>query len=118
MNMKLVSVVTILMAFASMPGLAQQQPNIPKASKADVQKVINSIKADKAKMATYCDSLKLDDEASAIAEKNPKDPKLQSLGVRIGELNKKVGPDFEKIINSELDEESAALLEDLAKSCK
>jgi hypothetical protein len=38
--------------------------------------------------------------------------------VRIGELNKKVGPDFEKIINSELDEESAALLEDLAKSCK
>ncbi len=118
MNMKLVSAVTILTAFASMPSLAQQEPNMPKASKADVQKVINGIKADKAKMADYCASAKLDDQVNAIAAKNQKDPKLQSLEAQIDELNKKVGPDFEKIMNSELDEASGALLEDLTKSCK
>ena len=118
MNMKLVSAVTILTAFASMPSLAQQQPNMPKASKADVQKVINGIKADKAKMADYCASAKLDDQVNAIAAKNQKDPKLQSLEAQIDELNKKVGPDFEKIMSSELDEASGALLEDLTKSCK
>jgi hypothetical protein len=116
-NMKLVFAVTILTAFASTPGLAQQ-PNIPKASKADVQKVLNGIKADKAKMAAYCASAKLDDEANAIAAKNKKDPKLQSLETQIDEMNKKIGPDFEKIMNSELDEASTALLEDLSKSCK
>ena len=117
MNMKLVSAVTILTAFVSMPGNAQQ-PNMPKASKADVQKVINSIKADKAKMNAYCASAKLDDEYNAIAAKNQKDPKLQNLEGQISEMNKKVGPDFEKIMNSELDEASGALLEDLTKSCK
>ncbi len=115
--MKLVSGVTILAAFVSMPGHAQQ-PNMPKASKADVQSVVNSIKADKAKMAAYCASAKLDDEYNAIATKNQKDPKLQGLENQISEMNKKVGPDFEKIMNSELDEASGALLEDLTKSCK
>lgn len=116
--MKLVSVVAILAAFAPMPGLAQQQPNAPKVSKADVQKVLDSVKADKAKMAAYCESAKLDDEASAIAAKNPKDPKLQSLASQIDEANKKVGPDFGKIMNSELDDASIALLDNLTKSCK
>jgi hypothetical protein len=117
MNMKLVAAVTILTAFASMPALAEQ-PAAPKASKADVQKVISGIKADKAKLAAYCASAKLDDEASAVAAKDQKDPKLQGIGEKIDELNKKVGPDFEKVINSELDEESAALLGDLTKSCQ
>ncbi len=117
MNMKLASAVVIMTAFAAMPALAQQT-GAPKASKADVQKVINSIKADKSKMAAYCASAKLDAEANAIAEKNQKDPKLQGLEGQINELNKKVGPDFEKIINSELDEASGALLEDLSKTCK
>jgi ABC-type transporter MlaC component len=118
MNMKLVSAMAILTAFASMPVVAQQQPNVPKASKAEVQKVLDGIKADKAKLAAYCASAKLDEQMGAIAAKDQKDPKLQSLGAQLEELNKKVGPDFEKIMNSELDEASGALLEDLTKSCK
>ena len=117
MNMKLVSAVTILAAFASMPALAQQ-PSPPKASKADVQKVLNGIKADASKMAAYCASAKLDDQANAIAAKDQKDPKLQGIEAQIEELNKKIGPDFEKIMSSELDEASGALLTDLTKSCK
>jgi hypothetical protein len=115
--MKLVSAIAILAAFASTAGLAQQTQT-PKASKADVQKVVDSIKADKAKMAAYCESVKLDAQAEAIAAKNQKDPKLQSLDKQIADANKKVGPDFEKVMNSELDEASGAPLEGLMKSCK
>jgi hypothetical protein len=116
-NIKLASAITIFAAFASMPGLAQQ-PNPPKPTKADVQKVIDGIKADKAKMAAYCEASKLDDEANAIAAKNQNDPKLATIGKQISDVNKKVGPDFEKIIYADLDEASSALLDDLAKACK
>jgi hypothetical protein len=118
MNLKLFSVVAFLAAFAPMSALAQQQPNIPKASKADVQKVIDSIKGDKAKMAAYCSFNKLDDQVEAIAAKNQNDPKLQSLGQQLTESIKKVGPDFEKIMSSELDQASGTLLENLGKSCQ
>jgi hypothetical protein len=118
MNMKLFSVIALLGAFAPMSALSQQQPDAPKASKADVQKVIDSIKGDKAKMAAYCTFNKLDDQVEAIATKNQNDPKLQSLGKQLTESIKNVGPDFEKIMNSVLDEASGALLENLGKSCQ
>ena len=35
----------------------------PAASKADVQKLVDSIKADKAKMAQFCELNKIDDQA-------------------------------------------------------
>ena len=117
MKINLVIALTAVAALASVPALAQQA-NAPKASKAEVEKLVSSIKGDKAKLAQYCAFVKLEDEADAIAAKNQKDPKLQSLGRQIGDTVKKVGPDFEKIMNSELDEASGALLEDLAKSCK
>jgi hypothetical protein len=117
MKMKIVSAVVVLAAFTSPPVLAQQ-PSAPKASKADVQKVVSSIKGNPAKLASYCAYVKLEDQAEAIAAKNQKDPKLESLGKQVSESIKKVGPDFEKIMNSEVDEASGALLEDLGKSCK
>jgi hypothetical protein len=118
MDSKLFSVIALLAACASTSALAQQQPNAPKASKADVQKVVDGIKGDKAKMAAYCGFVKLEDEVDAIAAKNQNDPKLPHLGKQIGESITKVGPDFQKIMDSELDEASGALLESLAKSCQ
>ena len=118
MNTKPFAVIAILAAFAPMTAFAQQQQNAPKAGKADVQKVVDSIKGDKAKLAKYCEFVKLDDQLEAIASKNPKDPKLQSLGNQLNDSMKKVGPDFEKIMNSELDEASSGLLEGLGKSCQ
>jgi hypothetical protein len=115
--MKLVSAIAIAAAFAPASGFAQQG-NAPKASKADVQKVIDSIKADKAKLAAYCSFVKLDDEVEAIASKNQKDPKLQGLSQKLTESIKNVGPDFDKIMNSELDQASGDLLEGLGKSCQ
>jgi hypothetical protein len=118
MNTKPFAIIALLAAFAPMSTLAQQQQNAPKASKADVQKVVDSIKADKAKLANYCAFAKLDDQVESIASKNDKDPKLQGLSQQLNDAVKKVGPDFEKIMNSELDEASGKLLEGLGQSCK
>jgi len=118
MNTKLFTAVAFLSACASIPALSQQNSNAPKASKADVQKVVDGIKADKAKLASYCAFVKLDDQIEAIATKNKDDPKLKSLGQQEADAVKKVGPDFEKIMNSELDDASGKLLEDLGSSCK
>jgi hypothetical protein len=118
MNTKLFSAIVLLAAFAPGSALSQQQPSAPKASKEDVQKVVDSIKSDKAKMAAYCSFNKLDDEFEAIVSKNQNDPKLESLGKQLAESIKKVGPDFEKIMNSELDAASGAILENLGKTCQ
>jgi hypothetical protein len=118
MNMKPFAIIALLAAFAPMPALSQQQQKAPKASKAEVQKVVDSIKGDKAKLASYCDFVKLDDQVEQLASKNQKDPKLQSLGQQLTDSIKKVGPDFEKIMNSELDQASSDLLEGLGKSCQ
>jgi hypothetical protein len=118
MNIKPFAAIALLAAFAPMSALAQQPQNAPKASKADVQKVVDGIKADKAKLASYCAFVKLDDQVEQTASKNQKDPKLQSLTQQLNDAVKKVGPDFEKIMNSELDEASGKLLEGLGQSCK
>ena len=73
MNLKLIVAVV---ALAAMPMLAQAQqkgaapPPAAKApTKAEVQKVVNQIKGDKAKLDTYCQIVKLGDQAQAAAEK-------------------------------------------------
>lgn len=117
MNMKFVSAIAVLAAFASISASAQQQPqNAPKASKAEVQKLVDSIKNDKAKLTQFCSISKLQEQYSAAAEKKD-EKKLQELDKQMEESSKKLGPDFERITSSELDDESAGLLDNLAKSC-
>ena len=118
MNRKHVAVITLSVLAPTFALSQQQQPNAPKATKADVQKVIDSIKADKAKMANYCSFVKLNDKMEELAEKNQKDPKLAILGKQMPDSIKKIGPDFEKLMNSDLDEASSTLLIDFGtKSC-
>ncbi|HZV21742.1 MAG TPA: hypothetical protein VE986_09390 [Hyphomicrobiales bacterium] len=116
MNMKFVSGVAVIAAFACLPAFAQQQGQPPKASKAEVQKVVDSIKADKAKLAQFCAITKIQEQYSAAAEKKD-EKKLQDLDKQMEEAAKKLGPDFERVTSSELDDESANLLDTLAKSC-
>jgi hypothetical protein len=112
MNFKLVAVMAVLTATSA---FAQDKP-APKASKADVQKLADSIKGDKTKLGQFCDVMKLQDEYSAAAEKKD-EKKLQELDKQMEEGTKKIGPDFDKITASELDDDSAAILDNLAKSC-
>jgi hypothetical protein len=45
-------------------------PKVPKPTKADVQKVAQIISSDKAKLQSYCDSKKLNDQMGAAYKKN------------------------------------------------
>ena len=102
MNLKLIIAVV---ALAAMPMLAQAQqkggpPPAAKApSKADVQKVVNQIKGDKAKLDIYCQISKLGDQAQAAAQKKDQ-KKMDELNKQADALGQKLGPDYMKLMAS------------------
>jgi hypothetical protein len=110
MNLKLVVAVA---AIAAMPVLAQAQqkggppPAAKPPTKADVQKVLNQIKGDKAKLDTYCQIAKIGDQAQAAAEKKDQ-KKVEDLNKQAETLGQKLGPDYQKLMASmeDIDPES------------
>ena len=116
MSTKFVAAIAVVTAVTTTVAFAQGQ-TAPKASKADVQKLVGGIKSDKTKLAQYCEIAKLEVQTNALAQKNQNDPKLEALGKQMDDIAGKLGPDYEKIINSDLDDASAALFDDLSKSC-
>ncbi len=116
MNTKFVAAIAVLTAATATFAFAQGQ-TAPKASKAEVQKVLDGVKNDKGKLAQFCDITKLEVQATALSQKNQNDPKLQDLGKQMDAIAAKLGSDYQRIINSELDDASAALFDDLSKSC-
>ncbi len=125
MNTKFVAAVAVCAAFAATSAIAQekapapspqQEQAAPKASKAEVQKLVEGIKADKAKMTQFCGLMKLQDQYTAAAEKKD-EKKLEALDKQREEGAKKLGPDFDRITQSELDEDATKLLDGLANGC-
>ncbi len=116
MRTQFVAAIAVLTAVTATVAFAQDQA-APKASKAEVQKVVGGIKSNKAKLAQYCEITKLEVQSDALAQKNQNDPKLEGLGKQMDEIAAKLGPDYEKVMNSDLDDASAALFDDLSKSC-
>jgi hypothetical protein len=88
----------------------------PKASAAEVQKLVESIKKDKEKFSIYCELLKVQEGYRAFIER-PDDPRLKALDKQMEKLTKKLGPDFSKIAGSDLDEEGEAIFAGLANTC-
>jgi len=130
MNTKFAAAVAVIAAFASTSVVAQQkqapakepaqkeEPAAPKATKADIQKVVDGIKADKTKTTQFCTLVKLQEDFTAAAEKKD-EKKLEALDKQLQDGAKKLGPDFEKyVLDSELDEDASNVLDGLAKSCK
>ena len=127
MNLKLIVAISVL---AATPAFAQGQmsgppANVPKPTKADVQKVVQSIGGDKAKVQSYCDLAKLNQQMAQAEEK--KDTKtLQTLGPKADALMEKLGPDYAKLMDGldQVDENSAegkdfaAAFDTLDKQCK
>ena len=131
MNLKLVIAIA---AIAAMPVVAQaQQKGAPPPAKgaaakgpstADVQKVADQIKADKAKLDAYCQLGKLSEQAEAAAEKKDQ-KKMGDLGKQMDALALKIGPDYARLagtmgnINPESKEgkEIDAIFESLDASC-
>jgi hypothetical protein len=95
-----------------------------KPTKADVQKVVATISADKAKVKTYCDMAKLEEQMSKLDEKKDA-KKLQELGKQLDALAQKLGPEYVKLMESmqDIDPDSAegkeltAAFEPLDKQC-
>jgi hypothetical protein len=126
MNLKRLLAIT---AVAAVPALAQAQqgrpaPNAPKPTKADVQKIVQMISADKAKTQSYCELGKLNDQI-AQAEEKKDNKRLEALGKRADDLANKIGPEYVKLMDAleDIDENSkdgkefGAMLQSLDKLC-
>jgi hypothetical protein len=126
MNLKLVIAIA---AIAAMPVLAQAQqkggpPPAKPPTKAEVQKVVNQIKGDKAKLDIYCQISKLGDQAQAAAQKKDQ-KKMEDLSKQADALGQKLGPDYVKLMAGmeDVDPESKdgkdliAILDTLDESC-
>lgn len=115
MTFRLIAAIAAVAALFA-PAFAQDKAP-PKATKAQVENVIAGVKNDKAKLAVYCDLLKVQEQYDSIAEKNKDDPKLKDLEKQMDGLMMKLGPDYGRVAFSELDDESSALFDNLASSC-
>ena len=101
MNLKLVIAIA---ALAALPVVAHAQKGPPpKAapaakgpSKAEVQKVADQIKADKAKLDTYCQIGKLGEQMQAAAQKKDQ-KKMNDLNKQADALAQKIGPDYVRV---------------------
>jgi hypothetical protein len=88
------------------PGPPQQQA--PKPTEAQVQKVVQTIGADKAKTDSYCKLMKIQQQMSTLDEKKDA-KKMQALGQQADAEAQKLGQDFEKMMDGleQVDENSA-----------
>ena len=127
MNFKLVAAISL---FAAIPMVALAQKDgdankAPKPTVADVQKLVQMISADKAKLKAYCEIGKLQDEMEKADQK--KDNKaLEALGTKADTLAQQIGPEYTKVMDGleEVDPNSAegkqytTVFATLVKQCK
>jgi hypothetical protein len=127
--MKLKLGMAALLAVA-IPAVAQAQQNsppanVPKPTTADVQKLVQAISSDKAKVKTYCDIGKLQEQMEQAEQK--KDTKaVDALSAKADAMAKQLGPDYEKVMGGleQVDPSSpegrryGALFQPLFKQCK
>jgi hypothetical protein len=107
------------------PAPAPQQQQAPKPTEAQVQKVVQMVSADKAKVDAYCNVMKLQQQMAALDEKKDAQ-KLQALGQQADAEAQKLGPDFGKMMDGleQVDENSAegkkfaAILGTLDSKCR
>lgn len=121
--MKLKLVVAVL-AIAALTVGAQAQSKAKKVSKADAQKVVAMISADKEKVKTYCDIGNISDQIEA-AEQKKDTKKADALAQQMDALGKKLGPGYVALMegmqdidpNSKDGKDIGAALDGLDKLC-
>jgi hypothetical protein len=134
MNLKLVVALCLFTAIPAV-GYAQNSPPAPPPSSppspppsiADVQKIVQMVSADKAKVQIYCQLGKLNDQIAEADQKNDSKA-VETLGKQIDELEQKMGPDYVKLMtaldqsqldpNSALGKQIVAAFDPLEKQCK
>lgn len=122
MNLKLI---VAIVAIAAMPvGAQAQKPGAAKVTKADAQKVVQMISADKAKTQAYCDMAKLGDEIEQADQKKDS-KKVDELAQKLDDMSKQLGPEYIALMdalqdvdpNSKDAEDIGAILDGLDKLC-
>jgi hypothetical protein len=99
MRLKLALTISLL---AAIPVVASAQQNgpaatAPKPTLADVQKLVQTISGDKAKLQAYCDIGKLQAQMAQAEQK--KDTKaIKNLGDKADSLAQQLGPDYSRIM--------------------
>jgi cell pole-organizing protein PopZ len=127
MNLKLGMAALLAVAIPAVTYAQQNSPpaNAPKPTMADVQKLVQAINSDKAKVKAYCDIGKLQEQMEQAEQK--KDAKtVDALSTKADALAKQLGPDYEKVMGGldQLDPNSAegrrytAVFQPLFKQCK
>jgi len=124
MKLKLVAAISGLVAMSAL-AQAQQgspQPNVPKPTKADAQKVVQIITSDKVKTQAYCDLTKFE----AVSSKRfGKRQTVEVLVKQFEALIDKLGPEYFKLmdgleqvdLNSNEAKEFMSILSELDKNC-
>lgn len=112
-------------AIAALTVGAQAQPKPKKVTKADAQKVVALISADKAKTQIYCDMAKLGEQIDQADQKKDS-KKVEELGTKMDEMTQKLGPEYVALMDGlqGMDPESkegkdiSAVLDGLDALCK
>lgn len=120
----ILKLIVAILIIATVPVCAKAQtPNNATVTKSHAQNVLKIISGDKAKTQTYCDMTKLLDQIERAGEKDTK--KTDELYRKIGELAKKLGPEFAAWVdglpnidpNSQDGQETSATFTALDKLC-
>jgi hypothetical protein len=126
MRLKLFVAVAILVT-PSIAAFAQsdEPDNPPPPTIEDAQKLVQTIRGDKAKLKTFCELDNLYKQLEEAEERNDMKER-DALGVKIGSLEQQFGPDYRRVMEGleEVDPNSAegqkltALFEPLQEKCK
>jgi hypothetical protein len=128
MNLKLVMAVSL--SLCAIPAVVYAQQNgpatkAPKPAMADVQKLVQTINSDKAKVQAYCEMGKVLGQMDQAEQK--KDTRAtKALSAKADSLAQQLGPDYTRVMNGleDLDPNSAegrrltTAFEPLFKQCK
>ena len=119
-------IIAAIAAIAIVPLAAQAQNPAtgPKPTKAEAQRVVQGITADKAKSQKYCELASLSDQLDQ-AEQKKDNKKLEELSKKADDLMNQLGPDYAKLMDglqgldpdSKDGKEIGEVLEGLDKAC-
>jgi len=123
MTRKITASLLVLLGAFTTQALAEEPSQKP--TKADVQKVVQIVSGDPAKLATYCKLAAIDDEMTKAGEAND-GAKLDQLSKQAEDLQKTMGPEFLKLVagldeidpQSKESEDLLALFDPLDKQCE
>ncbi len=118
-------IIGVLLSYLTAPQLAwAQQPDVAKL-KSDAQRVVSSIKGEKAKLRAYCQIDSLGQEIDRAAQKRDEQT-AETLTRKINDLEKQLGPEYGALFdalnnadtNSKYFQDILTMFDTLDQSCQ